>query len=109
MPTPKSDGTQAPTPTPPTTESRIEVLVTYGMTTFDSVAGSLESISAEEFLANFNSVFHTTGSASSFSAVEAVPGSATTSVDSYNFEASVSPSVKIPWALMPAIVCRLIF
>jgi hypothetical protein len=75
----------ASTPTPPTPSSQVEVMVTYVITVqegtsnseFDSMVATMESTSAEEFMANFDAEFKTTASALSFSGVEAVPGSAT--------------------------------
>jgi hypothetical protein len=74
------------------TSDQVEILVTYAITAqegasndadaigdsvVDNMVDTLTSTSAEDFVADFASEFQTTGSASSFSAVVAVPGSAT--------------------------------
>jgi hypothetical protein len=74
------------------TSDQVEILVTYvitaqvgasndaavtGDSVLDNMVDTLTSTSAEEFVADFASEFQTTDSASNFSAVMAVPGSAT--------------------------------
>jgi hypothetical protein len=104
---------------------RVEVRVAYVITAqvggsdgagvisdsaFDSMMDTLASTSAEDFAADFASEFEATESASSFSAVEAVPGSATAPTTTAPTDVTENMSgaeAAFPQALLLATLCML--
>ncbi|CAK0864284.1 unnamed protein product [Prorocentrum cordatum] len=108
------------------TAEAAEILVSYTITAqvgssegggvisqsaFDSIVDTLESTTAENFVADFNTQLQGTGSASTFLAVAAVPNSATapTIVDQSPALESSGAYAAFPQALLLATVCRLLF
>jgi hypothetical protein len=102
---------------------RVEVLVAYVIASqavgsehagfpsgsdFDSLSNTLASTSAEDFVADFASEFETTESASSFSAVEGVPGSATHAKAMSGDERISGVRAAFPQAMLLATVWTLI-
>jgi hypothetical protein len=104
------------------TQTSDQVLVTYVITVqvgasndadvisdsvFDSMVDTLTSTSAEDFVADFASEFQTTGSASSFSAVVAVPGSATAPTTTEAIDDMSSAHAAFSQALLMTTICML--
>jgi len=100
----------------------VEILVTYAITAevgasddagvisdtaFDSMVDTLASTSAEDFVVDFASELEATGSASSFSAVVAVPGSATAPMVTETSEKMSGAQAAFPQALLLAAICML--
>lgn len=104
------------------TQTSDQVLVTYVITVqvgasndadvisdsvFDSMVDALTSASAEDFVADFASEFQTTDSASSFSAVVAVPGSATAPTTTEAIDDMSSAHAAFSQALLLTTICIL--
>jgi len=104
------------------TSDQVEIRVTYVVTAqvgasddadvighgaFDSMADTLTSTSAEDFVADFASEFQTTDSASSFSAVVAVPGSATAPTTTEAIDDMSSAHAAFSQALLMTTICML--
>jgi len=108
------------------TAEAAEILVSYTITAqvgssggggvisqsaFDSIVDTLESTTADNFVADFNTQLQGTGSASTFSAVAAVPNSETapTTTDQTPRSVNSGAYAAFPQALLLATVCRLLF
>jgi hypothetical protein len=103
------------------TSDQVEIRVTYvvtaqvgasddagviGHSVFDSMADTLTSTSAEDFVADFATEFQTTDSASSFSAVVAVPATTEAPTTTEATEVSGAPAA-FSQALLLTTICIL--
>merc|ERR1712060_7189 len=101
---------------------QVEILVTYvitaqvgasndadviGDSVLDNMVDTLTSTSAEDFVADFASEFQTTDSASNFSVVMAVPGSATAPTTTEAIDDMSSAHAAFSQALLMTTICML--